>query len=151
MDCPMCENIAQIHSDPFLIAELETGYAKLGWHQRFPGYTVFVCKRHAVELHELPAPFRTRFLEEMALVSEAVFRACHADKMNEELLGNGTTHLHWHIFPRHNGDTPRPGPVWWVPPDEYFDDANRPDEHTRDEAITRIGAEIARLRAAERA
>ncbi len=40
--------------------------------------------------------------------------------MNYELLGNGDTHLHWHLFPRKSGDIENygnngKGPVWWYP------------------------------------
>ena len=45
-----------------------------------------------------------KFLEEMSIVAEAVSKAFNADKMNYELLGNGNTHLHWHLFPRKEGD-----------------------------------------------
>ena len=45
-----------------------------------------------------------KYLEEMSLVAEAVAKAFHAEKMNYELLGNGDTHLHWHLFPRRSHD-----------------------------------------------
>lgn len=40
--------------------------------------------------------------------------------MNYELLGNGDTHLHWHLFLRIAGDLEQygnngKGPVWWYP------------------------------------
>lgn len=61
-----------------------------------------------------------KFLEEMSLVAEAVSKAFGAEKMNYELLGNGETHLHWHLFSRVNGDIENygnngKGPVWWYP------------------------------------
>lgn len=40
----------------------------------------------------------------MTIVAEAVSNAFDADKMNYECLGNGDAYLHWHLFPRINGD-----------------------------------------------
>lgn len=45
-----------------------------------------------------------KYLEEMALVAEAVFNVYKPNKMNYELLGNGDSHVHWHLFPRYDGD-----------------------------------------------
>ncbi len=81
--------------------------------QRIKGYTLFLCKEHATELHFLEQAFRMEFLREMSLVAEAVYNAFQPDKLNYELLGAGTgRHMHWHIFPRRSGDTPTGGPVW---------------------------------------
>ena len=72
-----------------------------------------------------------KFLEEMSIVAEAVSKAFNAEKMNYELLGNGDTHLHWHLFPRVNGDLGKygnngKGPVWWYPMQKMYDDSNCP-------------------------
>lgn len=108
MGCLICERIGQIErgENPYFVCALSTGYVVLGDHQRFQGYTLFLCKRHVTELYQLPWGFRTRFLQEMSLVAEAVAAVYHPEKMNYELLGNGDTHLHWHLFPRSAG-TPR--------------------------------------------
>ena len=88
----------------------------LGDHQRFEGYTLLLCKEHATELSQLTPAFRAAFLRDMAVTAEAVENAFHPDKLNYELLGVGKgRHMHWHIFPRRNGDTPAPGPVWRAP------------------------------------
>ena len=145
MNCPMCENNKNIHNDPYFIMELETGYVTLGWHQRFRGYTVFICKQHATELHELQRDFKVKFLEEMSIVAEAVFNTVKPDKMNYELLGNGITHLHWHLYPRVAGDTPKKGPVWWLPKEELFDENTRPSDEERETMITAIKIEIEKL------
>lgn len=145
MECSLCENIKNIKNDPYFIMELETGYVMLGWYQRFKGYTVFVCKTHASELHQLEPAFKIKFLNEMSIVAEAVFNVYKPDKMNYELLGNGVSHLHWHLYPRVAGDTPCKGPVWWLPKEELFSEATRPGETERQAAIGKIKSEIERL------
>ena len=111
-DCEICRRIERMTPDnPYLVAELETGYAVLADNQHLPGYTIFVSKNCAPELHDLSPDVRSRFLNEMALVAEAVFRAFAPRKLNYELLGNSVAHLHWHIFPRYDDD---PNPMWPV-------------------------------------
>ena len=116
----------------------------LGDHQRFQGYTLFLCKRHVTELYQLPWGFRTRFLQEMSLVAEAVAAVYRPEKMNYELLGNGDTHLHWHLFPRVSGDTPQPGPVWWLPREEMWNDAYRPSREQLAARTRQLREEIER-------
>lgn len=138
--CGICERIEMIHKEenPYFVMELETGYVVLGDHQRIQGYTLFLCKRHVCELHHLDMDFRVKHLREMSLVSEAVCRAFKADKMNIESLGNGDVHLHWHLFPRKQGDTIEPGPVWWLPKEELWNDQFRPT----DELLTKMIEEL---------
>ena len=128
--CLICERIEQIKQgeNPYFVTELETGYVVLGDHQRFRGYTLFLCKQHVTELHHLPHGVKLKYLEEMSLVAEAVCHVYRPDKMNYELLGNGDTHVHWHLFPRVAGDTPEKGPVWWLPKEELWNDAFRPSQ-----------------------
>jgi diadenosine tetraphosphate (Ap4A) HIT family hydrolase len=122
MGCLICERIDMIknNNNPYLVKEMETGYVVIGDHQRFYGYTLFLCKQHVTELHHLEKTFKLKYLEEMSLVSEAVSKAFHADKMNIELLGNGDAHVHFHLFPRRSGDMPINGPVWWLPKEEMW-------------------------------
>lgn len=72
MSCKICEN-NNITNDPYFIMELETGYVMLGWFQRFRGYTVFICKEHGPELHDLEYSFKIKHLDEMTVVSQAVY------------------------------------------------------------------------------
>ena len=146
MGCLLCERIGQIErgENPYFVCALSTGYVVLGDHQRFQGYTLFLCKRHVTELYQLPWGFRTRFLQEMSLVAEAVAAVYHPEKMNYELLGNGDTHLHWHLFPRVSGDTPQPGPVWWLPREEMWNDAYRPSREQLAERTRQLREEIER-------
>ncbi|BBF42148.1 hit family protein [Lachnospiraceae bacterium KM106-2] len=130
-DCLVCERIelTKQGKNPYLVKELETGYVVLGDIQRFPGYTLFLCKEHATELHFLEKDFRNKYLQEMAIVAEAVYNAFHPDKLNYELLGVGKAqHMHWHIFPRRKGDTPQIGPVWRLDKTELNHEKYRPSE-----------------------
>ncbi len=111
--CEICERLPRMTAEnPYLVAELETGYAVLADNQYIPGYAIFLSKTCVPELHDLPPPTRSRFLEEMATVAEAVFRAFAPRKLNYELLGNSVAHLHWHIFPRYDDDANPRWPVW---------------------------------------
>lgn len=114
-NCMICDriNLIKKNENPYFVRELSTGYVVIGDHQRIKGYTVFLCKEHATELYLLEPEFRTKFLQEMSIVAQAVSLAFHADKMNYELLGAGSgVHMHWHLFPRRSQDTPKQGPVW---------------------------------------
>ncbi|MBQ9845316.1 MAG: HIT family protein [Oscillospiraceae bacterium] len=114
-DCMVCNRIDLIKKgeNPFFVRELKTGYVVIGDSQRIKGYTLFICKQHAAELHFLEKEYREEFLREMSIVAEAVYNAFRPDKINYELLGVGNAvHMHWHIFPRRKGDTPEKGPVW---------------------------------------
>lgn len=124
INCLICNRIQLIqeNKNPYFVRELNTGYVVLADSQYFEGYTLFLGKHHVTELHQLAPAEKLAFLEEMSLVQEACAKAFHADKMNIELLGNGDAHVHWHLFPRHNGDTAQSGPVWWTPKEIMFGD-----------------------------
>ncbi len=128
--CLICERIQMIKdgTNPYFVKELETGYVVIGDHQHFKGYTLFLCKQHTPELHFLNYDFKMKYLEEMSLVAEAVYNVFKPEKMNYELLGNGDSHIHWHLFPRVSGDMDKKGPVWWLPPEKMWSDSNRPTD-----------------------
>ena len=116
-NCLICKRIADINKNknPYFISELSTGYVVLGDYQFQQGYTLFLCKKHAAELHELTPEFKSRFLLEMSKVAEAIYKAFNPKKLNYELLGNTDCHLHWHIFPRYKSDKSPKQPIWTIP------------------------------------
>lgn len=147
-ECIVCKRIEMIKNgeNPFFVRELKTGYVVLGDIQRFKGYTLFLCKEHATELHFLKKDFRRDFLEEMSLVAEAVYHAFQPDKLNYELLGVGSgVHMHWHIFPRYAGDTPKPGPVWRLDGTELNSPIYKPGEEELKRLKTKLNAELEKL------
>ena len=147
--CFICDRIEMIRQgeNPFFVKELDTGYVVIGDHQHFTGYTLFLCKDHVTELHHLDRKRKVKYLEEMSLVSEAVSIAFSAEKMNCELLGKGDAHLHWHIFPRREGDIGScgnngKGPVWWYPMEKMYDEKNRPSTERLEELKTRLSVAL---------
>ena len=147
--CLICERIRQIKegTNPCFVKELETGYVVIGDHQHFKGYTLFLCKEHVRELYDLPDDFRTRHLQEMTLVAKAVSKAFQCEKMNYECLGNGDSHVHWHLFPRNTGDIEDDGncgkgPVWWYPREKMFADENKPDSKELEEMKQKLREQI---------
>ena len=150
--CLICERIRMINegTNPWFVKELETGYVVIGDHQHFKGYTIFLCKEHKSELFQLDRGTRLRFLEEMSLVAEAAANAFGAEKMNYELLGNGDSHLHWHLFPRVSGDLGEfgnngKGPVWWYPREKMYSSENCPSEDALNEMKARLAEELDKL------
>ncbi|KRL04439.1 HIT family protein [Liquorilactobacillus oeni] len=150
--CLICERIQQIKKgdNRFFVKELATGYVVIGDNQHFKGYTLFLCKKHVTELYCLEPDFKQNFLVEMALVSEAVSHAFKAKKMNIELLGNGNSHLHWHLFPRQDRDLENygingKGPVWWYPKEKMFAEDSLVKEQELKEMKSKLLSELNKL------
>ena len=144
-NCMVCDRIelTERGENPFFVRELQTGYVVIGDYQRFEGYTVFICKQHASELHQLEREFKMNFLEEMSLVAQAVYNAFPCDKLHYELLGVGSgVHMHWHIFPRREGDSPIKGPVWKLPKEEMYAEKYRPSAEYLDELKVKLAKEL---------
>ena len=149
--CLICERIEMIRkgTNPYFVKELETGYAVIGDCQHFYGYSLFLYKHHdkITELFQLEKEERAKFMEEMTIVAEATARAFGAEKMNYELLGMGDAHLHWHLFPRREGDLDGyghngVGPAWWYPMEKMYADETRPSEEKLQEMVQALRREI---------
>ena len=150
--CLICDRIKMIkeNANPWFVRELETGYIVIGDNQHFKGYTLFLCKEHNTELFHLDHSTKIKFLEEMSIVAEAVANAFDAEKMNYELLGNGDTHLHWHLFPRVSGDLESfgnngKGHVWWYPRGMMYSPDNRPSEQELKAMKAKLAKELNKL------
>lgn len=150
--CLICDRIQKIQAgtNPYFVKELETGYVVIGDNQHFKGYTLFLCKEHKTELFQLDQNKKLKFLEEMSLVAQAAYHAFHAEKMNYELLGNGDTHLHWHLFPRTAGDLESygnngKGPVWWYPAELMYSDSTRPSDAELNDLKNKLRIELDKL------
>lgn len=146
-NCLVCTRIKMIQdgTNKHFVAELDTGYVVLGDHQYFEGYTLFLCKEHKNELHELDSAYRQKFLYEMSQVSEAVYRAIKPDKLNYELLGNGIAHMHWHIFPRRVTEPHYKQPVWLTPKDALHAPDSTPNDAQLEDLKSRLLTELQKI------
>lgn len=126
--CSLCRKILNIKQNPYFVSELATGYVMLGSYQFYRGYTLFFCKRHVAELHELPFKYRQQFLTDMSQVAEAVFKTFKPKKLNYELLGNIEPHLHWHFFPRYKNDPLPKRPIWCIDPSITMSESVKPSD-----------------------
>ena len=113
-NCEICRRMEECRAGthPGFIAETETGFAVLGDSQYFRGYCLLLCKTPATELDELSPEVRLKYLEEMALLAQAVREVTQPHKLNYECLGNLVPHLHWHVFPRRLEEPSPEKPVW---------------------------------------
>lgn len=136
-NCLVCQRIEAIKQggNIHFVCELETAYVVLGDSQYYKGYTLLLHKYHHTELHQLEHKERMLFLEEMAIVSEAMYKVFKPKKLNYELLGNKYPHLHWHLFPRYDDDPNPSKPVWVVDEKLRNNDAL---SHKEREGIIRI-------------
>lgn len=121
--CPVVEALERAESwqpagsdSPFRrIAVLPASIAILAADQFYPGYSLVVARRHATELYHLPFEESTQYFQDMLRVAQAIADALAPRKMNYELLGNTVGHLHWHLFPRYEGDPNPTRPIWEHP------------------------------------
>ncbi|MFA4833960.1 MAG: HIT family protein [Patescibacteria group bacterium] len=145
--CLICNRIAMVKkgTNSYFVKELETGYVVIGDFQFYKGYTLFLCKRHVAELHELPKDFRKRFLGEMSLVAEAVYKAFQPTKLNYELLGNTDRHCHWHIFPRYKDDPDPLNPVWVMDKNIRCAESARPSKEKLKNLKLTLGRELDKI------
>ena len=113
--------------NPTVLCRLPGAFAVIGDVQWLPGYCVLLTDDPRVErLSDLPWARRRHFLESMALLGEAVERACRSfdprfRRVNLEILGNTDPYLHAHVWPRYEWEPPElvGKPVWLYPAEKW--------------------------------
>ncbi|MFT9452399.1 HIT family protein [Liquorilactobacillus ghanensis] len=116
-------------TNPMVMTELAGGYAVFGDVQFLPGYSVLLPKRNVASLNDLAINERTAFLRDMSILGDAVLFACHAKRINYDILGNTDNFLHAHVFPRYLTEDAKKlkKPVWlyssdyWTNPKYLYD------------------------------
>lgn len=98
----IAEMIAQARAgaNPRVVARTASGWAVMGEAQVRPGYCLLLADPLAGRLNDLRGAERSRFLEDMARLGDAVLAATGAARINYAVYGNAVPELHAHVFPR---------------------------------------------------
>src|SRR5262249_45420379 len=70
----------------------------------------------ATELFDLAPELRHAYADDVSAAAHAIKRAVNAFKMNYEILGNASPHVHCHLIPRQL-DEPKPNVPAWLHPE----------------------------------
>lgn len=92
--------------DPAQIGRMASGWAVLGSAQFLRGYSLLLPDPVVPHLNALPPRERSRFLDDMALLGDAVLAATRALRINYAMFGNLEPALHAHVVPRYAGEAP---------------------------------------------
>ena len=92
-------NQAQSGDNPKVITKMKSGWVVLGDVQFVEGYSLLLPDPVVPSLNDLVGEQRTQFLEDMALLGDALLTVTKADRINYEMLGNTEQALHAHLFP----------------------------------------------------
>jgi len=113
--CPFCEWLKDIRAKEAhrVVAEMKASWLVLSASQAYRGYCMLISKTHADEIFLLPEKERKDFCDDVARAAKAIYTAFKPDKLNYEILGNQTPHLHCHIIPRKKSDpVDAQWPIW---------------------------------------
>lgn len=104
-NCPVCKN------DPMPegmadIAELEYSYvtSQVVAQGKLYGKCVVISKVHNVHFYDLSDEDMMHFMGDVKKTAHALHQVTQAVKINYEIHGNSSPHLHCHLFPRYLDD-----------------------------------------------
>jgi diadenosine tetraphosphate (Ap4A) HIT family hydrolase len=105
---------ARAGTNPTVISRMPSGWAVLGDVQFLRGYALLLADPVAADLNALDESRRIRFLQDMAILGDALLEVTGAYRINYEILGNSEAALHAHVFPRYMSEPEdlRKGPAW---------------------------------------
>lgn len=110
-DCIHLQTGQNPHGYP--IANLSVSRLDLMKSQFVPGACILYCCRHIIEPYELKQEERQAFFEDLMLSARALVNVFRPIKMNYQILGNISPHLHVYLQPRFYGDAE---PAWPIDP-----------------------------------
>ncbi len=104
--CLICDRLELIKKGEFapFVHEFENSYLVIGEHQYFKGYSVLHHKECIEDITDLDGENQAIYLEELMIAAKVIKKHFKAKRINYSSLGNVVPHLHFHIFPRYEGE-----------------------------------------------
>ncbi len=100
--CFCCAKDSRLTDLMIPVAELDASIVFLFREQTYRGRCIVAFKNgHRNELFELTADERRRFMDDVARVASAVFKAFSPQKINYGAYGDKMPHVHFHIVPKY--------------------------------------------------
>ncbi|MCY7324411.1 MAG: hypothetical protein LH660_22080 [Phormidesmis sp. CAN_BIN36] len=115
--------LARQGSNPTVICRVLSGWIVLGDVQFLRGYSLLMPDPVVTNFNALSGNRRNQFLQDMAMLGDALLEVTGANRINYEILGNSEPALHAHVFPRYEteAEEQRQKPVW------FYDRRNAPE------------------------
>lgn len=106
--CFYCAKDSRLTDLMIPVAELDASIVYLFREQTYRGRCIVAFKDgHRNELFELTADERRRFMDDVARVASALFKAFSPQKINYGAYGDKMPHVHFHVVPKY-----AEGPGW---------------------------------------
>jgi len=136
---------------PTVLCRMRSGFAVIGVNQFLPGYCLLLACPKADRLEALERKARTIFLDDMALLGEAVAKVCEPRRVNYSIYGNTDPYLHAHVFPRYAWEPPErlTRPVWEYSPAHWNDRASMFSEEKHGDLRRRLAGVLAEIASAQ--
>jgi len=92
---------ARSGSESALICQIPSGWVVLANWQFLRGYCIQMPDPVVSSLNDLTQPARTAYLNDMAIIGDALLEVTGAYRINYAIMGNSDQVLHSHIVPRY--------------------------------------------------
>lgn len=86
--------------NPRLVLKMRSGFAVMADNQFLPGYCLLLAYPQVSHLSDLPEKERITYLDDMAMLGEAIERVTDCKRTNYAMYGNVDPFLHAHVWPR---------------------------------------------------
>lgn len=100
-NCPYCTKKETLENFGYLAQETKNSLIIVFKDQTKPGRMVVAYKKHVGEIIDLTKEERDAFMDDVAMVANAIREAYHPDRINYGAYNDTLGHLHFHLCPKY--------------------------------------------------